>query len=121
MKPNIKRVLAPESMSFILQIAEDDEYKLHLQRSDKPDETVGLWFVTLVLEREHREFTKLVPSTTCYYVLAEDEEGAISQVNDGPFNFGNAMDGYEAIKDGRMKATAFRVPFHIRGWGSQTF
>lgn len=119
----------------IVHVVEDESRQLHLRmdRGKDPSMLVGLYQVVLTVERysytdpdkekDNRHRTKLVPATSMYYVVAESEEGAISQVSDAPIGIEpkSAIDGNQAIKEGRMTATATRIPMHVRGWGLHTF
>lgn len=110
--------------SLCLRIVEDENYKLHLQRIDQPEQTVGLYLVVLTLQRiskrEDGSVSRLIPATTAYYVLAENEEGAISQVDDNAFGL-HPHEQYDATKAGYLTGTATRIPMHIRGWGNNVF
>jgi len=90
-----------------IQVLEDENYKLHLKQAEK-EETMGLWQVICVTQR-WRGQTKLIPSTTMMYVLAEDEECAIGQVEEATGDRDNTV------------STATRIPLYVRGWGLSTF
>lgn len=108
-----------------IKIVEDDHKRVRLMidnHTADPNKIVGLFMVTLVLKRR-RNNTELTPVTSMVMVLAESEQGAIEQARDnimGP-NPTSALDASEAMKEGRLTATAHRVPLHIRGWGTITF
>jgi len=114
--------VADECMA--LRIVEDENYKLHLQRTDQPTQTVGLYLVVLTLQRHDTDSDgnqrKLHDAVSTYYVLAESEEGAISQVDDVAFGL-HPHECYDARQRGHLTGTATRLPLHIRGWGSETF
>lgn len=94
----------------------------HNHRPDlfSPDngQVYGLYMVTYVYKDERNAaFTSMV------YVLAQSAEDAIAQGDDiavGPFR-PSALEGPQALQDGRLKATAVRIPFLIRGYGRNTF
>ena len=76
----------------------------------------GLYQVIIVRQRK-RDGRELTPITSMYHCIAQDAEGAIKQVD------GNAYPdaSYTPASEQDISATATRIPFQIRGWGSQTF
>ena len=94
-------------------IAQDNDYATTLVNTAN-DELVpyGLYMVTMIYS----------PKVHIAYVLAPSEKEAIAQVDQLPMDEGEyILEGREAIDSGEMTATAVRVPFHIRGWGLETF
>ena len=93
-----------------LRLVEDDQYKVHLARVDmtgtrKRAEVFNLYKV-------HRAYFEDV-----IYVLAESEEGAVSQsMCDKPSHL-----SYTTWMDLERLCKVERVPFMIRSWGSQQF
>ena len=114
---------APDKTSGI-HVAEDENYNLHLlleRGLDKPM-IVGLWQVTMTMARYSKDGTKLTPATSMALVIAESENGAISQVHDIAWGRDTGYHDWEdAVKDGELIASAVRQPLHIRGWGTRTF
>ena len=90
-------------------IVEDKNYKMSLAMQRLPSgvydsylEPRQLFKVTLANASEH-------------YVLAESEDGAISQASCAS---GLSFDEQKKLEEG---ATAVRLPFRIRGWSSTEF
>ena len=84
----------------------------------KTDEQYCLWMVVYTYSDG-----RINPFTSIVYVLAQNEKQAIQQGEDvavGPFR-PSAVEGSMAFEDGRLTATATRVPFLVRGWGRSTF
>lgn len=100
-----------------LEMAEDEDYNLHLVRGDDGITEMGLYQVVLTLQQMRGE-RKGKPKVSTYMVLAESEEGAISQVEDIAVG-GKFLAGLEARDAGLLTGVAYRQPMYIRGWGSR--
>ena len=91
--------------------------KLEQRNSDGEDVPAALFQVILTMKQPNKRET-----VSICFCLAPSPEGAIAQVSDeacGPD--AGCLAGYEAMKAGRLTATATKIPLHIRGWGVQTF
>jgi len=88
-----------------LHIVEDKAtYGLSMARGeDESYEEFGLWQVFL----KYRKRAGTIPVIECHYVLAENNEGAISQCGDLNVEY--------------IETSANRIPFRVRGWGNHTF
>jgi hypothetical protein len=104
-----------------IYMSQDSDYQVHLTREKNSGELekMGLFQVIMTM-KQTRNGTALHPIVSMYYVLAESEEEAISQVDDCAAG-GGTCSGYEALQNGDLAGTATRIPLHIRGWGRQTF
>ena len=79
----------------------------------------GLYQVILTRQYRNGE-TLMTPIVSMYYVLAQSEDDAISQVEGNAF----PTEGYVSQSKMGMEligTQANRIPVHIRGWGSTTF
>ena len=101
-----------------LEMAEDEDYNLHLVRGDDGITEMGLYQVVMTLQRM-RGKRKAKAKVTTYLVLAESEAGAISQVEDVAVG-GKCLAGLEARDAGMLTGVAHRQPLYIRGWGNRT-
>lgn len=101
----------------LLEMAEDEDYNLHLVRGDDGITEMGLYLVVLTLQQMQGK-RKAKPKSTSYMVLAESEEGAISQVQDIAVG-GKCLAGLAARDAGLLTGVAYRQPLYIRGWGSR--
>lgn len=80
---------------------------------------MGLYQVNMMLSRKNEKGESLPPVMSTYYVLADNEAGAISQVDDVAAG-GKCLSGLEARDAGVLTGVAYRIPLYIRGWGNQT-
>ena len=101
-----------------LEMAEDEDLKLHLVRGDDGITKMGLYQVNLAMNRTNGN-CRFPPVLSTYFVLAESEEGAINQVRDDAAG-GKCLSGLYAMEAGELTGVAYRLPLHIRGWGSRT-
>lgn len=102
------------------------EYEMALSRKSDNDneEYEQMYLYQVFLKRTFRAgdggSSARSPITSNYFVLAQDEEGAILQVqgNAFPEKAGCVLDVEQSEC---LSATAHRILFQIRGWGSSTF
>lgn len=103
------------------------EYEIALSRkSDKDNEEYEqMYLYQVFLKRsfkvERGSMTAKSPITSIYFCFAPSEEEAIMQVNGMAFPEYYHITDQEMEDAGGVKATATRIPFHIRGWGHNTF
>ena len=97
-----------------IQIVENEDYKKGLQLH-QDTEMAYLWLVSHLVERGGSSSVSHI-----YYCLAMDEEGAIAQTIDNPFQ-GNESKFVGSEQRRTITSSAVRVPFQIRGWGTDTF
>ena len=102
-----------------LETAVDSDYKLHLVRGVEDRlEKMGLYQVVASMSRMNGN-SLWGPVLSTYMVIAESENGAISQVDDLAAG-GGVLSGTEARAAGVLIMTATRVPLYLRGWGKTT-
>ena len=99
-----KRIIAD---NLDILVVENEDYSYGLQRREKEGEDFGLWLVTVKVPMGKKNR----PASCTFHVLAEDAEGAISQVNHDEFG----------DDTNEKTAKAVRLPLYIRGWGLHEF
>jgi hypothetical protein len=77
-----------------------------------------LYMVVMTLKRMSSTGHPLHPIHSTEYCIAEDEEGAISQVNCA---FWPNLGYFPESERENFSAVATRIPLRIRGWGAQPF
>lgn len=81
-------------------------------------EKAHLYMVTLTLKRLSGTGHPLYPAVSTYFVIAQDEENAIAQVDSNPWpDLGYVPESERS----RVTGVATRIPVQIRGWGAHTF
>lgn len=122
-KDKIKRI---ENTGICLASSNDHGDMIGIVRSRAAQEDGGelfiekahLYMVTLTLKRFSDTGHPLYPSVSTYFVIAQDEENAIAQVESNPWPDLNYV---PASKRANVTGVATRIPVQIRGWGAHTF
>lgn len=114
------RVVGPLGMDVV----QDENYNYRFARNrgqagESDLEEMGLYQVVSVVNRID-EKAQITTEQSIHMVLAESEDGAISQIDD-LIAKGGCLSGLEARQSGKLIMSAKRVPFHIRGWGNSSF
>lgn len=99
------------------------EYEMALTRKKDNEDYEQMYLFQVFLKRRFKTdeggISRRQPITSMYYVFANSEDEAIKQIKGCAFP---EVD-YITYEDQRnlLTATATRIPFHIRGWGHNTF
>lgn len=86
----------------------------------------GLYLVTLTRQIAFPDFrapdhmVKCHPAVSMYHVIAQNEKGAIAQVENLAFPEEQCA-VLSAEQRANLTATAIRLPLYLRGWSTQTF
>lgn len=81
-------------------------------------EKAHLYMVVLTRKRFSPTGHPLYPSASTHFVIAQDEKGAIAQVDSNPWP---DLDFVPESERANLSAVATRIPLQIRGWGSHVF